>query len=345
MDERTIWMNDDRTVKLNDRTRKVSRVSRYLCDEITEKSSSEKTIDSRVIKKHLSREINDVLGRTSYCERSGRCVSKKESFKCRMCGRMLSLDFREKGQCIDCSIITRQKPNIQKDFRTKKDGKLEYDTIPANKARSASIGMGSFRPELTVFSGIDEKRVYPLNKKLVRKNIRIGRDLTNDIMIPDEEASRNHAVLFYDSDALIIKDASSTNGIFINNIKMTESVLHDMDVIMIGDHRLLFSKGTNTLTYLNGPNSGKIVAIDRIMIQKDFNIGRCITNQIILDSADDMISRHHARIIFQYDKFLIEDVGSLNGTYLNDELVLGMAELKNNDRIEIGKTKLMFKLT
>lgn len=61
------------------------------------------------------------------------------------------------------------------------------------------------------------------------------------------------------------------------------------------------------------------------------------------DDPEAKISRKHAMIIIENGKFTIEDIGSLNGTYVNrgNRLVPGTpAELKSGDEIIIGKTFL-----
>ena len=54
------------------------------------------------------------------------------------------------------------------------------------------------------------------------------------------------------------------------------------------------------------------------------------------------VSRRHATIELQDDKLLVEDIGSLNGTFLNrTRLVAGTkAELKVGDELVVGKTFL-----
>ncbi len=61
------------------------------------------------------------------------------------------------------------------------------------------------------------------------------------------------------------------------------------------------------------------------------------------DDSEAKISRKHAMIIIENGKFTIEDIGSLNGTYVNrgNRLIPGTPiELKSGDEIIIGKTFL-----
>lgn len=65
-------------------------------------------------------------------------------------------------------------------------------------------------------------------------------------------------------------------------------------------------------------------------------IGRSNDCQLILD--DDYVSTNHARIYSGSRGLMIEDLGSTNGTYVNDERVLTPTLIGTNDLIRIGRT-------
>jgi two-component system, cell cycle response regulator len=65
-------------------------------------------------------------------------------------------------------------------------------------------------------------------------------------------------------------------------------------------------------------------------------IGRDADNEIVLD--DPGVSRRHARLERRQQKLVLMDVGSKNGTLLNDRELAQTVELKNGDRIKIGAT-------
>ena len=70
-------------------------------------------------------------------------------------------------------------------------------------------------------------------------------------------------------------------------------------------------------------------------------IGRSPDCEIFLD--DVTVSRKHAVLTRRDGKFLIEDLGSLNGTFLNRHRI-ETAELNDGDELQIGKYRLMFLL-
>jgi pSer/pThr/pTyr-binding forkhead associated (FHA) protein len=63
-------------------------------------------------------------------------------------------------------------------------------------------------------------------------------------------------------------------------------------------------------------------------------IGRAVENDIVIVSK--RVSREHALVRREGRQVLLEDLNSANGTYLNDERVLGPAELQDGDKIAIG---------
>ncbi len=69
--------------------------------------------------------------------------------------------------------------------------------------------------------------------------------------------------------------------------------------------------------------------------------GRHPESDIFLD--DVTVSRRHVEIVAGPNGFLVRDIGSLNGTYLNRERI-DEAALANGDELQIGKFKLVFLL-
>jgi hypothetical protein len=68
-------------------------------------------------------------------------------------------------------------------------------------------------------------------------------------------------------------------------------------------------------------------------------IGRSPDCEIFLD--DVTVSRDHAVFVQQDGKFLLEDKGSLNGTFVNRRRI-DTCELENGDELQIGKYRLTF---
>jgi phosphoserine phosphatase RsbU/P len=72
-------------------------------------------------------------------------------------------------------------------------------------------------------------------------------------------------------------------------------------------------------------------------------LGRHPECQIQLNS--NMVSRKHARVIRQGDSYVLEDLGSGNGTFINGRKIDGPTELVHDDRIKLGPILLRFEAT
>ena len=74
---------------------------------------------------------------------------------------------------------------------------------------------------------------------------RIGRSRDNELTLDDNSISRLHAEIHrYNNGNFFIMDMQSLNGIFINDEKVTNSKLHEGDIIEIGDIFLRFTLHT-----------------------------------------------------------------------------------------------------
>src|SRR5215467_3543026 len=76
------------------------------------------------------------------------------------------------------------------------------------------------------------------------------------------------------------------------------------------------------------------------LAQHAATIGRLPDNTLQIDNL--AVSGHHAKISFNDGRYVLEDLGSLNGTYVNNKRV-GQATLIHGDQVLIGKHVLEFK--
>jgi len=89
--------------------------------------------------------------------------------------------------------------------------------------------------------------------------------------------------------------------------------------------------GQFQLTMRTGPNPGTVYALEGDLIA----IGRDASNDISVNDAE--VSRRHARLTFQGGKFVLEDLGSTNGTYVNGQRLTGPRVLKSGEVISLGE--------
>ena len=69
-------------------------------------------------------------------------------------------------------------------------------------------------------------------------------------------------------------------------------------------------------------------------------IGRSPDNDVFLD--DVTVSRKHAVLVQSDGEFEIEDLGSLNGTFVNRRRIDAVTRLQSGDEVQIGKYRLSF---
>ena len=94
-------------------------------------------------------------------------------------------------------------------------------------------------------------------------------------------------------------------------------------------------EGTGMLVVKRGPNAGS-----RFLLGAEVTrAGRHPDSEIFLD--DITVSRRHAEFVRQGKAYVVRDVGSLNGTYLNRERI-DESSLDAGDEVQIGKFKLVF---
>ena len=93
--------------------------------------------------------------------------------------------------------------------------------------------------------------------------------------------------------------------------------------------------GVAALVVRRGPNAGSRFPLDREIT----TAGRSPDSEIFLD--DVTVSRRHAEVTRAAQGFLVRDLGSLNGTYVNRERIEELL-LADGDEVQIGKYRLVF---
>ena len=78
----------------------------------------------------------------------------------------------------------------------------------------------------------------------------------------------------------------------------------------------------------------------RFAFTQGLTIGRSADNDIRI--PDSFVSHRHAVVRLVNNQYVIEDMGSMNHTYLNDAILQGKAYLKPGDLIRIGFVTLRF---
>lgn len=80
-----------------------------------------------------------------------------------------------------------------------------------------------------------------------------------------------------------------------------------------------------------GPSPGKVFPLSA----KEIILGRDIGNEIVINDGE--ISRRHTRLLIQEGGYVVEDLGSTNGTFVNGQKITGPHVLESGQTIRLGE--------
>ena len=209
---------------------------------------------------------------------------------------------------------------------------------------------------------------------LPQGNTTLGRAEDNAIILDDSAVSRRHARIKVDGAKVSIEDLGSGNGMFYGESRVERQELSDGDEIVIEPFRLLLRKDKDAgavkdstrpvpasaprpMSRLDAPPSkvkrdpggsaagGPRLEVVRgqggpyLLTGENSSMGRSEDATITL--KDPSSSRKHASIEKTNRGWIVADLGSANGTYVNGASVKEI-ELQDGDIILIGNTELRF---
>lgn len=92
---------------------------------------------------------------------------------------------------------------------------------------------------------------------------------------------------------------------------------------------------TPSLLMISGPQIGRSYAI----LQDEFLIGRASSCDIPIE--DDLVSRHHCKVLLKPDGAELLDLGSTNGTLVNGRKITGTVKLSEGDQVQVGSVAIL----
>ncbi|HOD54934.1 MAG TPA: FHA domain-containing protein, partial [Candidatus Cloacimonadota bacterium] len=164
--------------------------------------------------------------------------------------------------------------------------------------------------------------------------IRIGRATDNELVFSDLSVSSHHCLIRQSEHQIMIEDLNSTNGTYVNGSRIQSVlVIHENDRILLGNTIDIPWHLIKSYTREENIKPGHF--------QKELiRIGRAEDNDIILN--DIKVSRYHAELKKQGSQYLIKDLGSSNGTYVNHKKV-SEALVSQDDCLRIAGYELPVK--
>lgn len=189
---------------------------------------------------------------------------------------------------------------------------------------------------LSIFDGGEEPYQVDL-EKFNKENISFGRSKDNDLVLHSILVSRLHGCFQLSRAGVRVKDAGSTNGLVHNGIATRECLLAEGDILRIDKAQEGMNKGV--LILLNAGEAGSSWKQFQYKPQGRTTIGRAADCDITLPHVS--VSKHHLCITRKNSRVYVEDLHSTNGTFLNDQRVIGVQQLQDKDVLLVADTKLI----
>jgi pSer/pThr/pTyr-binding forkhead associated (FHA) protein len=200
---------------------------------------------------------------------------------------------------------------------------------------------------------------------LLRDEVTIGRKEGNTIRLTERNISRRHVQLVRVAGVYKLRDLDSYNGVLVNGRKVEgEAAINNGDQIQVGDYTILVEEEAGArsagaaaspsvvpaalppepsvlnsrrpavparLVMLTQPASGA-----EFVLPSDRNARLGRSDEVDCPINHRSVSREHAEIRPQGERFVIEDLGSANGVTVNGRPVKN-ADLHSGDIIELGQ--------
>ena len=229
-----------------------------------------------------------------------------------------------------------------------KNNEIGADDIDAGPGKDSILNVDTADRLSTIvlkFTTLSEANTEDPSFTITEKGASVGRDKKNEVCVPSDArlAAENHAFFQYEEGKFYLHDrgydcaAALRIGVGANSARKWR--ITDSCRFSVGNS-IFLSKGVDAdgqllIEVLDGPLKGETKTIDK----NGATIGRSSDNSIAV--PDRELSRRHSKIVFdeELNSFLICDVGSTNGTYV--QLVGpygGRYRLHINDHILVGRT-------
>ena len=210
---------------------------------------------------------------------------------------------------------------------------------PPAPPRSPPDAASAGRLYLQVLHG----QAAPLTIPLPNRPLLIGRDPHCDVVLADPTVSARHAQIAPAPSGYRLADLGSTNGTFVNGRRVQQAILRPGDRIRIGATEL----------QLGGPGPQRSPESPRPAVHPPAGaawleiggrrytvpasggeVGRDSRCAVVLE--DPTVSARHARLEYRDGVWLVTDLGSTNGTFVNGRRVQQQT-LRRGDAIQFGR--------
>lgn len=179
---------------------------------------------------------------------------------------------------------------------------------------------------------------------------RMGRAEDNEVVLSDVGVSRRHAQVYVSRGEVTVEDLGSGNGTYYNGYRIQSQPVADGDEIVVDpfvlEFRIRGGGGARSLDQGEVAPARLEVVVGTGMAgssypitQRGLSIGRAEDRDIVI--PDPAASRHHVQISLQNGEYVLRDMGSANGVFVNAVRVRECT-LADGDLIRIGNTEMRF---
>ncbi len=181
---------------------------------------------------------------------------------------------------------------------------------------------------------------------VVKAPVSLGASPESDVRLVAEGVSRKHARLYLEEDVCWIEDDGSTNGTFVNGQRVQKFRLRHLDVVTLARSvDLIFLQKDDqeveesapslleaSIQWLNGPEQGNVFDLS----MGETTVGRDWSCTVVIE--EPVVSKVHLKITRLADYLTLQDLGSTNGTSVNDRPVENIRVLDGQETVTLGDT-------
>ncbi|MGH7863468.1 MAG: FHA domain-containing protein [Candidatus Binataceae bacterium] len=211
---------------------------------------------------------------------------------------------------------------------------------------------------------VEQGRLKGRQFRLEEQTATIGRAEEDSVgLFGDPSVQARHATIQRRGADFSIKNLAVAEGTFVNGRRIESVDLHDRDRINIGGYELVFHMRASAIaaamaydrpsdTHVARRLTGRAGAVagPRLETREGeshplnaggaTSMGRALDNDVVV--SDGSVSRHHASVEAENGKFVIRDLNSQNGTFVQDQRV-NESPLQEGDSVRLGDAPFVFR--
>jgi pSer/pThr/pTyr-binding forkhead associated (FHA) protein len=211
---------------------------------------------------------------------------------------------------------------------------------------------------------VEQGRLRGRQFRLEQQTATIGRAEEDPVgLFGDPAVQSRHAVIERRGPDFSIKNLAVAEGTYVNGRRIESVDLHDGDRINVGGYELVFHMRASAVaaamaydrpsdTYVARRLTGRAAAVEGPRLDEAdgeshplhagsaTRIGRALDNDIVVNHGS--VSRHHASVEAEDGKFVIRDLNSQNGTFVQDQRV-NESPLQDGESVRLGDAQFVFR--